>query len=110
MFIYINFVVYSRYKKTVILIFRSKKASCLYNKPRSGEPLPRYLPGRRIDANQQCKMIVNGNATVIDDSICAKLKCSKKDKIELPEAAEGTPCGPGKLCLHGQCMLESSVV
>ncbi|XP_057327759.1 A disintegrin and metalloproteinase with thrombospondin motifs like [Microplitis mediator] len=89
---------------------RSKKASCLYNSPRSGEPFPRYLPGRRIDANQQCKMIVNGNATVIDDSICTQLKCSKKDKIALPEAAEGTPCGPDKLCLHGQCIPESSVV
>lgn len=63
-----------------------------------------------MNATQQCSMFVNGSATVEDDTICTQLKCSKKGEIRLPEAAEGTPCGVGKLCLHGICTEESSIV
>ncbi|XP_057326943.1 A disintegrin and metalloproteinase with thrombospondin motifs like [Microplitis mediator] len=89
---------------------RSERGWCLYNYPKQGEPVRRYLPGRRMNADEQCKMLVNGTATVIDDHICAQLKCSESDGWALPEAAEGTPCGSGKLCLHGKCVLETKIV
>ncbi|XP_044595285.1 venom metalloproteinase 3-like [Cotesia glomerata] len=85
--------------------------SCLFNPPLyQSKPFLRYLPGKLMNATQQCSMFVNGSATVEDDTICTQLKCSKKGKIRLPEAAEGTPCGIGKLCLHGLCTEESSIV
>lgn len=64
-----------------------------------------------MDANRQCKILRRGYATVIDDSICTQLKCNGiYTDVRLPEAAEGTPCGQGRLCLHGRCDFESLVV
>lgn len=95
---------------TIFINFRSSRASCLENKPNQGKAIKRYLPGKLMDADQQCKLMKAGKALVIDDSICTQLKCLIEVHSDpLPEAAEGTPCGDGKLCLHGRCVLESSV-
>ncbi|XP_044596778.1 A disintegrin and metalloproteinase with thrombospondin motifs adt-1-like [Cotesia glomerata] len=89
---------------------KSSRASCLENKPNQGKTIERYLPGKLMDADQQCKFMKAGKALVIDDSICTQLKCLIEVHSDpLPEAAEGTPCGDGKLCLHGRCVSESSV-
>ncbi|XP_057326942.1 A disintegrin and metalloproteinase with thrombospondin motifs like [Microplitis mediator] len=88
----------------------SEGSWCLRNYPQQGKPVRRYLPGRRMNADEQCKMLVNGTATVLDYRICTQLQCSRGDGWALPEAAEGTPCGSGKLCLHGKCVLETKIV
>ncbi|XP_057326932.1 A disintegrin and metalloproteinase with thrombospondin motifs like [Microplitis mediator] len=88
----------------------SQRASCLNNKPNEGKPIYRYLPGRLMNANQQCRILNSGSAAVIDDSICTELKCSiNNSRDPLPEAAEGTACGNGKMCLHGKCIFESQI-
>lgn len=56
-----------------------------------------------MNANKQCEMIGGVTASEIDDSICTQLKCTVMPENGLPEAADGTICGKGKMCLHGSC-------
>uniref|UniRef100_A0A8C5K450 ADAM metallopeptidase with thrombospondin type 1 motif 8 n=1 Tax=Jaculus jaculus TaxID=51337 RepID=A0A8C5K450_JACJA len=90
---------------------------CLLDAPTSALPLPTDLPGHHnlYELDQQCKQIFGPgfrhcpNTSVQD--ICAQLWC-RTDSDEpichtkngsLPWA-DGTPCGPGHLCLDGSCL------
>ncbi|XP_074112717.1 A disintegrin and metalloproteinase with thrombospondin motifs like [Cotesia typhae] len=94
--------------------FVKMNPKCMLNKPRQGKQLQRFLPGKLMDANKQCQMLNAFGAFVINDSICLRLKCvfginSLFSDYVIPSAAEGTPCGVGKICLHGKCIYESQI-
>ncbi|KAK0162785.1 hypothetical protein PV327_006531 [Microctonus hyperodae] len=85
------------------------KSYCLATDPERGTKLPTYLPGRIMNANQQCKKLRYSGAYKIDASICKKLICRDSNNEEDQyyfgyEAADGTECGNGKMCLHSKCV------
>ncbi|XP_034945645.1 venom metalloproteinase 3-like isoform X2 [Chelonus insularis] len=91
--------------------FLEKPSSdCLFNKPRPGHTVARFLPGKLLDANEQCKKRVGTSAAVIDATTCIALRCYKPDnptiKLVQTGAADGTSCGPGMICLNKRCMKE----
>ncbi|CAD6216393.1 GSCOCG00004550001-RA-CDS [Cotesia congregata] len=94
---------------------RSPQASCLFNKPNQGKAIHRFLPGQLMSPHEQCRMINGIRASRIDDSICTQLKCEfpnedvSQFKDLIPEAAEGSTCGIGKICLHGNCLFKTQV-
>lgn len=94
--------------------FRSSNPTCLYNKPNPGDTIPRFLPGKLMDANEQCQKLYGGRADVVDDTICTALHCTDPDDPYTVKwstaAAEGTKCGEGKICLHGQCLNEHTLI
>ncbi|XP_034948288.1 venom metalloproteinase 3-like [Chelonus insularis] len=90
------------------------RMTCLYNKPRVKTVFPAFLPGRALTADEQCYELESTKAVVIDDRICRELVCvSKIDRFANETyyngAAEGTTCGIGKLCIHGECIFEADV-
>ncbi|KAM5185809.1 A disintegrin and metalloproteinase with thrombospondin motifs 8 [Callospermophilus lateralis] len=95
---------------------------CLLDAPTSALPLPTDLPGRRAlyQLDQQCKQIFGPgfrhcpNTSVQD--ICTQLWCHTDDSEPLCHTkngslpwADGTPCGPGHICLDGSCLPEEEV-
>ncbi|KAG8034487.1 hypothetical protein G9C98_007563 [Cotesia typhae] len=84
---------------------------CLYNKPRSHGVLPRLLPGKLVDADQQCKRAGFLHA-VLNEKTCLKFEClmnygnEQAYHISSEGAADGTACGNGKICLRGFCREE----
>nr|APD15613.1 disintegrin and metalloproteinase protein [Cotesia chilonis] len=84
---------------------------CLYNKPRSHGVLPRLLPGKLVDADQQCKRAGFLHA-VLNEKTCLKFEClmnygnEEAYHISSEGAADGTACGNGKICLRGVCREE----
>lgn len=92
----------------------SSNPTCMFNKPNQGKALHRFLPGKLMDANKQCQMLNGVRAYVINDSTCMHLQClfgsnALISDYIVPAAAEGTPCGVGKICLHGKCLYESQI-
>ncbi|XP_074112191.1 A disintegrin and metalloproteinase with thrombospondin motifs like isoform X2 [Cotesia typhae] len=93
----------------------SPQALCLFNRPNQGRAIHRFLPGQLKSPHEQCRMINGIRASIIDDSICTQLKCEFPYGNEsmvsdlIPEAAEGTSCGIGKICLHGNCIFKTQV-
>uniref|UniRef100_H0V1Z5 ADAM metallopeptidase with thrombospondin type 1 motif 8 n=1 Tax=Cavia porcellus TaxID=10141 RepID=H0V1Z5_CAVPO len=95
---------------------------CLLDAPTSGLPFPTDLPGRRAlyDLDQQCKQIFGPGYrhcpnTSAQDT-CAQLWCQKDGDEGVCHTrngslhwADGTPCGPGLLCLDGSCLPEEEV-
>ncbi|XP_063994920.1 A disintegrin and metalloproteinase with thrombospondin motifs like isoform X2 [Diachasmimorpha longicaudata] len=94
--------------------FLNKNPVCLYNNPIQRSVLPRYLPGKFMDADAQCMKFVGTKACTVDYRICGRLGCviEGDDKFctqILGGAADGTSCGPDHICLHGRCIEESSI-
>lgn len=94
---------------TLYSIFNSNNPDCIYNKPNPGNGLPRYLPGKILNADGQCEKLVGTAAWEVDDTICRRLKCTVDGDIHQwieigSAAADGTSCGINKICLHGQCL------
>lgn len=100
----------------------SSTGDCLLDAPTSALPLPTGLPGRRAlyELDQQCKQIFGlgfrhcPNTSAQD--ICAQLWCHMDGAEPLCHTkngslpwADGTPCGPGSLCLDGSCLPEEEV-
>ncbi|XP_057327761.1 A disintegrin and metalloproteinase with thrombospondin motifs like [Microplitis mediator] len=93
---------------------RSGNGTCLFNKPKEGIEIPRLLPGKLMDANEQCKILGSSSAVELEDFICVDLACYENDNATVTKfyrfgAADGTKCGDGKICLHGSCLYEKSI-
>lgn len=86
-------------------------AECLLDMPHNPLLGPEELPGQSYDAVRQCQLAFGPEYTVCPGmDVCARLWCAiiRKGQMvcltkKLP-AAEGTPCGKGRICLHGKCM------
>ncbi|XP_057325656.1 A disintegrin and metalloproteinase with thrombospondin motifs like [Microplitis mediator] len=92
-----------------------KQSDCLTNRPKKGEAVPRLLPGKLMDANDQCYMYRKAKAVFIEPSICHQLNCFLEGNPLAysplgSAAADGTPCGNGLICLHGQCLDENIIM
>ncbi|KAK0092360.1 hypothetical protein PV326_001614, partial [Microctonus aethiopoides] len=90
-------------------IKNSENFYCLTNQPQRGRKLETYLPGRIMDANEQCERMNFAGIGNIDPSICTQLKCvpldgSWNDDVLGIEAADGTECGHNQICLYSQCV------
>ncbi|KAK0181975.1 hypothetical protein PV327_000151 [Microctonus hyperodae] len=109
-----NSVDQSNCSLTAFEIFLKDEGKCLYNKPKHSGNLPRLLPGKMWDADQQCKYQEGTEAFSVDEDICQLLFCYNRDYSLMPGAVgaalDGTPCGYEKMCLHNQCILESLFV
>ncbi|XP_057327765.1 A disintegrin and metalloproteinase with thrombospondin motifs like isoform X2 [Microplitis mediator] len=93
---------------------RSGNGTCLYNKPKGVIEMPRLLPGKLMDANEQCKMLGSSSVTELDDLMCTDLVCYENENSTVARyytfgAADGTKCEDGKICLHGSCLYEKSI-
>ncbi|XP_015126791.1 venom metalloproteinase 3 isoform X2 [Diachasma alloeum] len=89
--------------------FLDTNPTCLYNKPNHRAPLPRYLPGRFMNADKQCEKLEGTKACEINAGICTRLSCINPERNEYCTkldiaAADGTECGGGKMCLNGRCI------
>ncbi|KAH0564545.1 hypothetical protein KQX54_012709 [Cotesia glomerata] len=86
--------------------------TCLYNVPNPGTPVPRLLPGKMMNAHQQCSMINRNTQAYINTDICKKLVCYDVarrvwyNNVDW-SAADGTYCAPGRMCLYGKCVNEN---
>ncbi|XP_004593334.2 A disintegrin and metalloproteinase with thrombospondin motifs 8 [Ochotona princeps] len=95
---------------------------CLLDAPTSALPLPTGLPGRSAlyELDQQCKQIFGPgfrhcpNTSAQD--ICSQLWCHTDGAEPLCHTkngslpwADGTSCGPGRLCWDGRCLPEEEV-
>ncbi|KAK0163870.1 hypothetical protein PV328_002556 [Microctonus aethiopoides] len=91
--------------------FLKTKGRCLYNMPILDQRVTPFLPGKMIDANQQCRVLQGTQSVRIDASICQELLCYTRNMgygsmIGEQYAAPGTRCGYQKMCIHGQCVPE----
>ncbi|XP_028982021.1 uncharacterized protein LOC107039119 [Diachasma alloeum] len=93
--------------------FLDTHPKCLNNKINQRKILPVYLPGRFMNAHEQCHRLVGTKACKTAASICWALSCKDllwEDCMEMRHpAADGTTCGSGKICLYGECVDESTV-
>ncbi|KYN19029.1 A disintegrin and metalloproteinase with thrombospondin motifs 1 [Trachymyrmex cornetzi] len=86
------------------------RAKCLYNKPITGEPVTRILPGTLMSLDDQCNKVFGTAACNKDTTACIRLDCEYPGiegycRATAP-AAEGSSCGDGLICLNGKCVLE----
>lgn len=104
------------------LCFQPFSGDCLLDAPTSALPLPTGLPGRSAlyELDQQCKQIFGPgfrhcpNTSAQD--ICSQLWCHTDGAEPLCHTkngslpwADGTSCGPGRLCWDGRCLPEEEV-
>lgn len=84
---------------------------CLYNMPNLNQRVTPFLPGKMMDANQQCRVLQGTQSSRIDASICHELLCYIRNSAYMSVlgeqyAAPGTRCGYQKMCIHGKCVPE----
>ncbi|XP_048206844.1 A disintegrin and metalloproteinase with thrombospondin motifs 20 [Perognathus longimembris pacificus] len=88
------------------------QGECLLDKPSEHVyPLPSQLPGLLHDANRQCELMYGPGSQVCPYlKQCRRLWCTSAEGVHkgcrthhMP-LADGTDCGPGMHCYHGQCV------
>uniref|UniRef100_A0A670YYJ2 ADAM metallopeptidase with thrombospondin type 1 motif 8 n=1 Tax=Pseudonaja textilis TaxID=8673 RepID=A0A670YYJ2_PSETE len=97
--------------------------NCLLDEPAQPITLPTDLPGQipLYNLDQQCQQIFGKdfqhcpNAT--QEDVCSQLWCKLETGEQLCHTkngslpwADGTPCGPGKMCLESHCVAQDTVM
>ncbi|XP_044019288.1 venom metalloproteinase 3-like [Aphidius gifuensis] len=92
--------------------FLNSNPSCLYNEPIIGNKIPRYLPGKLQNHDNQCKKIEGTKSCPVPSNhiFCQQLKCIEKGsknncKAMTAGAADGTLCEENSHCLHNRCII-----
>ncbi|XP_059172247.1 uncharacterized protein LOC131953195 [Physella acuta] len=91
-------------------------SQCLVNSDSNyttGYDLPNQLPGQVFTLTEQCLQYIDGVpcSTVALESQCGQLCCEKWSQPfpSKEPAADGTFCGPGKVCYNGACLQQELV-
>ncbi|XP_066842136.1 A disintegrin and metalloproteinase with thrombospondin motifs 4 isoform X2 [Anser cygnoides] len=85
---------------------------CLLDKPSEWLRLPTALPGAAYPVERQCQLAFGADSRHCGDvqPPCAALWCSGRAggravcQTKHFPWADGTPCGPGRACMSGQCV------
>ncbi|XP_017289296.1 A disintegrin and metalloproteinase with thrombospondin motifs 8 [Kryptolebias marmoratus] len=95
--------------------FDNGHGDCLLDVSESTMPLPQELPGTKYSLDQQCQQSFGEDfihcPNTSDSDICSQLWCQEDGMQQCSTKngsfpwADGTPCGPNRTCLHGECRL-----